>query len=248
MTASCLYSGEVVHVRRRPVHHRLAYRVFMGLFDLDELPELGRRSRLFGYNRIGLLSFHDKDHGDGSGNPLRPQIEKTLAAAGIPPPGGAIRLLCMPRVLNYVFNPLSIYFCHDRAGAIRAIVHEVNNTFGERHLYALQADNTSTGTIAHDCAKQFRVSPFLPMNVDYHFEIVPPSDRAWIVISVQQGGRELMRASFIGRRHSFSGGNLLRQWLSHPAMTIKVILGIHWEALALWGKLRRQGELGELST
>lgn len=246
MTASCLYSGEVVHVRHRPVHHRLVYRVFMGLFDLDELPDLGCRSRLFGYNRPGVLSLHDKDHGDGSGNLLRPQIEGALAAVGISSPGGPIRLLCMPRVLNFVFNPLSIYFCHDDAGTIRAVVHEVNNTFGERHLYALPAGDASTGKIGQDCAKQFRVSPFLPMNLDYHFEILPPSARTSTIISVRQDGRELMMAAFNGRRHSFSGANLLRQWLSHPTMTLKVILAIHWEALALWSKLRRQSAVGEL--
>ncbi|OCC22899.1 hypothetical protein MB02_14105 [Croceicoccus estronivorus] len=239
MTGSCLFAGEVVHVRRRPTFHRLSYRIFMGLFDLDELPALSRNIRLFGYNRAALFSFHDRDHGDGSGHPLRPQVEQALADAGIEPPGGPIRILCMPRLLGYVFNPISVYFCHDRAGRLCATVHEVNNTFGERHFYALPAVAGYDGRVRQDCMKQFRVSPFLPMDLDYRFVIVPPDETTSVSIAARRDDEDILIAWFNGRRHPLNDAALARQWLTHPAMTWKVIAGIHWEALFLWRKLRR---------
>jgi uncharacterized protein len=237
--ASCFYPGNVVHIRRTPARHRLGYRVFMGLFDLDELPGLSARSPLFGYNRPGVMSFHDCDHCDGSGKPLRGQVERALAESGIEPPGGAIRILCMPRLLGYVFNPLSVYFCHDRNGHLRSVVHEVNNTFGERHLYALRAAAGSDGLVRQHCGKDFRVSPFLPMNLDYRFTIRPPGENVSVHIGVEQDGADILSTWFAGRRQPFTAAALLRLWLQHPAMTIKVITGIHWEALFLWLKLRR---------
>ncbi len=238
MTASCLFDGEVVHVRHAPVRHRLAYRIFMGLFDLDELPSLARQSRLFGYNAAGLFSFHDMDHGDGSGRPLRVQIERALTDAGIDAPDGPVRILCMPRLLGYVFNPLSVYFCHDRSSEIRAIVHEVNNTFGERQFYALPASTGPDGKVRQDCAKSFRVSPFLPMDLDYRFTIAPPAEETSVHIAVQRDGSDVLSAWFSGRRRRFSSLAMVALFLRHPAMTLKVISGIHWEALLLWGKLR----------
>jgi DUF1365 family protein len=238
MTASRLYAGKVVHVRHKPVSHRLEYRVFMGLFDLDELPLFKRGWRVFGYNRPGLISFHDSDHGDGTGAPLRPQIERALADAGIAPAGGAIRVLCMPRMLGYVFNPLSVYFCHDRRGNLSAIVHEVNNTFGQRHFYALPVQGGDTPVRQH-CRKRFRVSPFLPMELDYRFAILVPEDKVAVRIAVERHGDPVMSAWFAGENAPLNQATLFKLWLRHPAMTHKVIAGIHWEALALWRKLRR---------
>ena len=238
MTASCLYAGEVVHIRRRPVRHRLSYRVFMMLLDLDELPLLNRPSRLFAYNRAGLVSFHDRDHGDGSGRPLRRQVEQALTSEGLPVPGGPIRLLCMPRLLGYVFNPLSVYFCHDKQGVLRSIVHEVNNTFGERHFYVLEARAGEGGVVRQECAKQFRVSPFLSQVLDYRFTIEPPGERTSVHIAVSGEGGEVLSAWFTGKRSGLTAASLIAQWLRHPAMTIKVIVGIHWDALFLWRKLR----------
>jgi DUF1365 family protein len=238
VSTSCLFDGEVVHVRHAPVHHRLTYRIFMGLFDLDELPVLARNTCFFGYNTAGVFSFHDRDHGDGSGRPLRPQIEQALEDAGIDSPGGPIRILCMPRLLGYVFNPLSIYFCHDRNGRISATVHEVNNTYGERQFYALRAKSGPNGIVRQDSAKTFRVSPFLPMDLDYQFTISPPGDRTSVHIVVQRDGSRVLSASFAGHRKEFSSAALAGLFLRHPAMTLKVIAGIHWEALILWKKLR----------
>lgn len=240
MTNSCIFTGEVVHVRRKPVLHRLKYRIFMGLFDLDELPALSRKLWLLGHNRAALIGFHDRDHGAGSVLPLRPQVEQALADAGIPAPGGPIRILCMPRLLGYVFNPISVFFCYDTGDHLRAIVHEVNNTFGERHFYALPADAGADGLVRQECAKNFRVSPFLPMDMDYGFAVAPPAERTSVTITAQRDGEDVLTAWFAGKRRPLTDANLFYEWLRHPAMTFKVIAGIHWEALFLWRKLRRK--------
>ncbi len=238
MIASAFYSGEVVHVRHRPVLHRLRYRVFMGLFDLDELPTLGRGNGLFGHNRAGLISFFDRDHGDGTEQPLRPQIERALADAGLESDGGPIRVLCMPRVLGYLFNPISVFFCHRRDGTLAATVHEVNNTFGGRHFYALPASAGPDGRIDQACAKAFPVSPFLPPDLGYRFVLCEPAASSAVYITVSDDTGPMLSAWFAGKRRPFTSAAILRLWLAHPALTLKVIAGIHWEALWLWAKLR----------
>ncbi|MGH8483171.1 MAG: DUF1365 domain-containing protein, partial [Pseudomonas sp.] len=118
MSASAIYTGRVVHQRLRPKRHRLRYRVFSLLLDLDELPSLSLR--WLKVNRPGLLSFREADHGDGG--PLRPWVAAQLAEAGMVA-DGPVRMLCYPRMLGYVFNPLTVYFCHGRDGALAAIIY-----------------------------------------------------------------------------------------------------------------------------
>jgi DUF1365 family protein len=237
---SGLYPGVVHHARLKPRRHRLSYRVFMLLLDLDELPTLDRERRLFGHNRAALLSFHDRDHGDGSGS-LRPQIERRLAEAGLPA-GGPIRILCMPRVLGFGFNPLSEIFCHAPDGRLIAIVHQVSNTFGERHCYLLPV-HEADGRVRQACAKRFYVSPFMDMDLAYDFDIDPPGEAVSVGIRVSDADGPLLTAAFAGRRRPLTDANLLEAWLGHPLVTLKVVAGIHWEALKLWGKgmkLRRR--------
>ena len=132
---SALYLGRVMHKRLRPFRHKFTYRVFSLVLDLDELPYLGLR--WLSYNRFNLLSFHDRDHGPRDGSPLRPWVEDALRRGGLEPDGGPIRLLCFPRVLGYVFNPLSVYFCYSRARRLRAVLYEVKNTFGDQVAYLI---------------------------------------------------------------------------------------------------------------
>jgi len=138
---SALYRGIVVHQRVRPRRHRLRYALSWMLFDLDELPELHRSLRFFSYNGRNLLGFRDSDHLDGSNRPLRMQIEAILTQAGLAPDGGRIGVLCMPRVLGSVFNPIAVWFCHRRDGSLSAMLYEVNNTFGQRHCYLIPTPN-----------------------------------------------------------------------------------------------------------
>src|SRR5471032_3355585 len=166
-----------MHRRLTPRHHRFKYRVFAMLLDLDELPALDGALSLFAWNRRGLFSFHDKDHGT-QGSDLRGWLDGLLAGAGIAA-DGARRVLCYPRILGYVFNPLSVWFCHDERGALKAIVYEVHNTYDERHAYVLPV-REGDGLVRHGCAKDFYVSPFLSPDCRYHFRVRPPDEKALV--------------------------------------------------------------------
>src|SRR5258708_10622150 len=161
--ASALYEGWVMHRRLSPRHHRFKYRVFAMLLELDELAALDRKLTLFKYNRWGLFSFQDRDHGDG--RPLKLWLDDLLAQNGIEAKG-ARRVLCYPRILGFVFNPISVWFCDDEQGRLKAIVYEVHNTYEERHAYVLPV-GTDTGLVRHGCPKKFYVSPFLSRDCCY---------------------------------------------------------------------------------
>lgn len=234
MTTSALYFGQVMHRRLRPTRHRLRYRVFSLLVDLDRLPELHRRLRLFSYNRFNLFSLFDRDHGPGESRPLRPWIESHLSAAGLAADGGPILLLCYPRVMGYVFNPLSTFFCYRRDGRLSAMVYEVNNTFGERHSYVIPAGDGVPH--AQRCEKQFYVSPFNAPNGTYRFHVVPPGADVSIVIRHADASGPLLDAWFHGRRVDLTDRGLAAAWVRYPLMTLKVMAGIHFEAFRLWRK------------
>jgi len=229
---SALYAGTVVHVRTRPSRHRLRYRLAQTLLDLDELPHLDRTLRAFGYNRSGLFSFHDRDHGDGSGD-LRGWVEKRLAEAGHGLRPGAVRVLCMPRILGHVFNPLSVYFCHDEDGRLGAVLYEVNNTFGERHSYVLAVEGDLHPVRQH-CDKAFHVSPFMPMGLRYDFTLSPPGQSVGVQVCASDGEGLLLDAAFTGQRQTLDDAHLLASLAAYPLMTLKVVAAIHWEALKLW--------------
>ncbi len=233
---SGLYHASVVHQRLKPRRHRLEYRVCYGYFDLDELPELGRRLRVFSHNRPNLFSFRNRDHGPGADAPLRPWVEETMRSAGIEPDGGAIRVMCLPRILGYAFNPLSTYFCHRRDGSLAAILYEVHNTFGERHCYLTAVDPAQGRVLRHGCSKDFYVSPFIGMTADYRFRVTVPGERAMIAISESDPEGPLLHATLNGKRGALSDASLLATLVRYPLLTAKVIAGIHWEALRLWLK------------
>ena len=237
-SSSALYFGSVMHHRLIPFHHRFRYRVFSALLDLDELDGSLRGLRLLGIGRPGLFSFRARDHGPRDGSSLRPWVERLLAERGLDLDRGPIRLLCFPRLFGYVFNPLSIYFCYDRGEALRAIVYEVKNTFGEQHAYALEvpAARNSAAAVAQQCDKAFYVSPFIGMTSTYRFRIKEPGEALSVLIrqSVPEG--EQLIATLHGRRRPLDDRHLLIAFLRYPLMTVKVIGAIHWEALRLWLK------------
>ena len=211
MSGHALYVGQVRHRRSRPKVHALAYRIYMLLIDLETpIP----RSWVLKAGRFGLMSFDPTDHGDGSQRPLRDQAIDRLRAAGMTGPVGRVQLLTMPRVLGYGFNPISIYWCHRPDGSLAGIVHEVSNTFGE-HLH---------------------VSPFMDMDMDYAFRLTPPGETVEVVIDLKDAQGVILTASFIGEARPLTDAALVKAWLAHPLLTLKVIGGIHWEAVRIWLK------------
>ena len=228
---SAIYDGWVMHRRLAPRHHAFRYRVFALLIDLDELESLSRLW-LFAWNRTGIVSFHDRDHGDGGD--LRGWLDAKLAGAGIVA-DGAKRALCYPRLFGYVFNPLSVWFCHRSDGQLAATIYEVHNTHGERHAYVLRADKNDA-TIRQHCAKDFYVSPFLSMDCSYNFTIRPPGENVMIAINEEEAGKPILTATFTGERIPLSDASLASMMLRHPLMTLKVFAAIHFEALRLMWK------------
>lgn len=236
--ASALYRGGVMHRRFRPKAHQLNYRVFWLLLDLAEIDRLDQRLRLFSRNRFNLLSFHDRDHCDGSGAALRPQIEAFLARAGIYIGDGPVRLLTMPRVLGYVFNPISLYYCHHGDGRLAAMVYEVTSTFGLRHAYVIPVpdEDQAAGLIRQGAAKALYVSPFMGMEMDYGFRGHAPGERLDLTIDGLDADGLLITAAMSGDRRPLDDRGVRSAVLALPLMTLKVTAAIHWEALKLWIK------------
>nr|WP_294550646.1 DUF1365 family protein [uncultured Rhodopila sp.] len=230
---SALYTGTVMHQRYKPRRHALRYRLCWMLFDLDDLPH---RLHLFSHNRFNLISFHDRDHLDGSVGNLRGQVEAALAAAGLHPDGGAIRLLCMPRVLGHAFNPITVFFCYRSDGTLTAMLYEVHNTFGDRHSYLIPVEGPAAKTIRQGCAKAFFVSPFNRMAMTYAFRVVPPAETTAVVVHGDDAEGRVITASFAGRRTELSDASLAAIVLRHGMLSLKVLGAIHWEAAKLWLK------------
>lgn len=238
---SAIYAGSVFHRRFRPRVHELRYRLFQCLFDLDEIDHISKRFRLFSRNRFNLFSFHDRDYGDRSGAPLRPQIEALVRRTGQEPDGGAIRLLTMPRMLGHVFNPLSVWFCHRRDGSLATIIYEVTNTFSERHSYVIPVAGAQgrDPLIRQACDKCFYVSPFMDLDMRYDFTVEPPMEKTRVIVAGADGEGPMIVAAFSGERRELSDGALLGAFLRHPLLSLKVVAGIHVEAL--WLFLKRIG-------
>ncbi|MBM09904.1 MAG: DUF1365 domain-containing protein [Magnetovibrio sp.] len=233
---SSIYEGTVAHIRIRPKRHRLYYRVFSLLLDLDELQTLNDEFLLFGYNRWAPIAFFDRDHGPTTNCPLRPWVEERMREAGLHPDGGPIRLLCYPRIFGYVFNPISVFFCYNLAGSLTAILYEVCNTYRERHTYSFPVDRTTRPFIRQSCTKALYVSPFNSMDSKYEFRIIPPGDEFNLVIRQKDIEGLLLTAWFKGSKEPIAGRALIRNLLFFPFFTVKVIACIHFEALRLWIK------------
>jgi uncharacterized protein len=248
MSASPLIGfGSVRHARLRPAQHRFAYGSYFLRLPLRAMAGRALNLRWLKHNRFGLFSLHDADHGNGRA-PLA-WIESLLDQGGIHDARGEIWLHAFPRVLGYVFNPVSFWLCHREDGALRAVVCEVNNTFGEKHCYLLaHADGRALRWGEELVAtKAFHVSPFCEVSGRYRFRFMlaapdpsaPPDERGErFVARIDHDGADgpLLQTSIQGRLTPLTDAALMRAFFAYPAFSFGVMARIHWQALKLWLK------------
>ena len=231
-----LFFGQVMHSRLRPRRNRFVYRVFFLRVRTDQLDTL--RGPLFSVDRWNVFSLHCADHGARDGSGLDRWIRKLLAREGLDRVDGAIWLQTFPRVLGYVFNPVSFWLCHDRDGQLRAVLCEVSNTFGEHHNYLLAHSDQRPILPGERLAapKAFHVSPFCEVAGRYRFQFDLDSDGCAVRIDYDDAHGPLLSAAVRGQGGALTTGSLLRAFALYPWMTLGVILRIHWQALRLWLK------------
>ena len=235
--------GQVRHSRLRPARHDFSYGVYFLRLPLRALEGASFATRLLSRNRFNLLSFHDRDHGDGK-RPLLEWVDALLRAHGVDDADGEIWLQTFPRVLGYVFNPVSFWFCHRRDGELRAVLCEVNNTFGERHYYLLDAGGAMPYGTLLKARKVFHVSPFCAIEGDYRFRFMRAlrgteanlKEHTVARVDHFDASGPLLLTSIAGVSEPLSDKGIARAFLCYPLMTFGVIVRIHWQALRLWLK------------
>lgn len=220
-----LYPARVSHLRRRP-RRGFRHRIYLWLVDLDELPRLPRWLGAFG-------RFQARDHLGDPALSIRANLEGWLAERGVVLDGGRVLMLANARLLGYVFNPLSVYWCHRRDGGLECVVAEVHNTYGQRHRYLLRTDALGRA----EAAKQFYVSPFLGMDGHYRMVLPRPGELLDISVTLRQHGRTALAARVRGHRRPLTPRTLLWLLLTRPLTTQRTWLLIHRHGIALW--LRR---------
>ena len=202
----------------------------------DRIDELARSLRLFSRNHWNLLSFHDRDHGNRDGTPVASHVRALLRVAGLEHAGARITLLCYPRLLGFVFNPLSVYFCYRQDGPLGAIVYEVSNTFHERKSYVIPVARDEGGVVSQSCAKEMYVSPFMNRNGRYEFRVQPPGERVVVGINFSDDNGPVLKTHFHGKRQKLSDWSIAGLVARHPLMTFKVVVAVHIQAARLWLK------------
>lgn len=231
---SCIYEGRVDHARFTPVAHSFSYRLFMLYVDLDELPGLLAGSWLWSSTRPAPVWFRRSDYLGDPTEPLDESVRRLVARETGRRPVGPIRLLTHVRCLGYVFNPVSFYYCFAADGeTVNAIVAEVRNTpWGERHCYVLDAAGEPADRFT--TPKALHVSPFMPMDVRYDWHFASRGRRLGVSMSLTRDGRRLFAAGLDLRRRELTSRRLRCMLVAYPAMTLKVIAAIYWQALKLW--------------
>ena len=235
---SCLYECSVMHHRFAPKVHHFSHDIFMFYLDLDELEIVAKKISLFGHNRKNIYSFRDADHEPAGQSPLKERIVAFIRQHEIDPgPFCRVMLLTLPRMLGYIFNPVSIYYCFDQAGKPVCSVAEVGNTFREMKLFLIRREELVAGTtFSKVVPKHFYVSPFSELDLSFNFKLKIPGDKLDIKIDDRDGDEKVLISTLTGKRAELTNKNLWWFTLKYPLVTLKVIYLIHWHALRLWLK------------
>ena len=237
---SCLYKGWVRHRRSAPAAHAFRYEVCLLYLDLAELPGVFDRHWLWSARGPAVARWDRRDHHGDPSEPLDSSIRSLVADRGVPRPQGPIRLLTSPRYFGFGFNPVSFYYCFDAADErVETVVAEVNNTpWGERHCYVLPSSQNlgSRDKLRFRFGKQFHVSPFMPMDMDYDWRFGAPGERLLVHMENWREGRALFDATMSLEREPIGSRALAAALAGYPFMTAKVVTAIYWQALRLWLK------------
>lgn len=236
---SCMYEADVFHARTAPKPNKFQYRIFNFYLDLSEIDQLSHKSFWFSRNRFNLFSFYDKDHIQFEKGTIYENVKSFLEASGVMNIG-KIFLLTNLRVLGYVFNPVSFYFCFDTNGKPLVSIAEVGNTFGEIKPY-VGYFKQAKGTIADPDVyirepKYFYVSPFISLDSEFEFRLNLPNDQLQIGVDSFENGKRILTTSFLGKKIPFQSKYLLKLFTQFPFITVKIITLIHWQAFKLWIK------------
>ena len=218
-----LYPCTVAHTRVRPVRYAFRHRTYLWLTDLDDLPRLPRALR-------PLARFDPRDHFAGAAPDIRTGLEGFLRGQGMAPPTGRVLMLAHARVLGHVFNPLTLYWCHDRDGTLRCVVAEVHNTYGQRHGYVLLPDASGAARVP----KNFHVSPFFPVDGRYRMRLPAPGEELDLTVQLERAGGRPFTATVRGRRQDARPATLLRAAVRHRWSTVAVSAAIRMHGIRLY--------------
>jgi uncharacterized protein len=236
---SCFYEGSVWHRRREPFLHSFRYDVSFLYLDLDEIHQAFHNTWLWSATRPSFAWFRRQDYLGPADQPLQESVREVLANHGLGEVRGPTRLLTHPRYFGFVMNPVSFYFCyHEDGETLAAVIADVTNTpWGERHSYVIRAaDLRSSRTFSRTLEKVFHVSPFLPMDMTYHWQLSAPGEQLKVHIESCQEYRSVFSATMSLTRRSWTSANLRRALWRFPLMTYQVAAAIYWQALQLWWK------------
>ena len=231
-----LIISSIVHKRYGEIKHFFKYKVAGIFLDLDEIEIIKRKSKIFSINSFNLFSFNERDHGYRDERSIKEYITKSLKKYNINFNKLKIKILCFPRILGYVFNPLSVFYCYDENKLI-AIFYEVKNTSNEQHTYIFaKSKNTNKKIFKHQCNKNFYVSPFIGMKGKYLFTNRLTKNHINIVIDLYDNNNKVLMASQSGKFSDFKASKLLKYNLINPLFGLKIMTAILFEALRIFLK------------
>jgi uncharacterized protein len=223
--APAIYECTIAHARKAPLRNTFSYRTYQWLVDLDGMPRLRPWLR-------PVAGFRAADHLGDPRRSIRENVDRFLAARGIDLAGGRILMLANARVLGYVFNPLTVYWCHRADGALECVIAEVHNTYHQRHCYLLRTDQHGRAEVA----KEFYVSPFYPVDGKYRMTLPEPGSRLALAVVLERPGGHSFVATVSGRRTGTGTGALLRAAIRHPWATAAVSGRIRWQGIRLYAR------------
>jgi len=232
---SKIYFGEVMHTRVVPVKHSFRYPVYFYAFELDELPELARSNPLFGYNQLRPVAIHDRDYLLPGSQTIKDKVKSVLSKAGFENELGRVILVTAARYFNYIFNPISFFYCHDREDKLACILAQVNNTFGEMHLYPLMTEESKSvdGRLRFCTDKQFHVSPFFPRQGQYEFRLTPFDEKIDNTIRYHLNDQLALVARMFGSAVPLTTSSLAKAVIANPVCASLTMPRILWQAARL---------------